>query len=175
MNEFIEKNRRLLKFYCIAARIFGWVLICGGTIWFLLFVLVTLAVSDAAGTIGWPYTTENFIYSFTSFVFEFVLPGLIALLVAQLVRYMLENEYMPGWILRYGDKVLYVYAALLIGQNVLIYYVLHVVVFEKNSPGRLLLVQPLVVPLTAKILILVGLGQILRRILLVIEESKTLV
>jgi hypothetical protein len=46
---------------------------------------------------------------------------------------------------------------------------------EKNSPGRLLLVQPLVVPLATKILILVGLGQILRRILLVIEESKTLV
>jgi len=50
MNEFIEKNRQLLRFYCLAARIFGWVLICGGTIWFLLFVLVTLAVSDAAGT-----------------------------------------------------------------------------------------------------------------------------
>ena len=175
MNEFIEKNRQLLRFYCLAARIFGWVLICGGTIWFLLFVLVTLAVSDAAGTTGWPYTSENFLYASVSFIFEFVLPGFIALLVAQLIRYMLENEYTPGWILRYGDKVLYVYAALLIGHNILTYYILHVVLFEKNSPGRLLLVQPLVVPLAAKVLILVGLGQILRRILLVIEESKTLV
>lgn len=175
MNEFIEKNRRLLRFYCLAARIFGWVLICGGTIWFLLFVLVTLAVSDAAGTIGWPYTSENFLYSSVSYVFEFALPGLIALLVAQLIRYMLENEYTPGWILRYGDKVLYVYAALLIGQNVLIYYILHVVLLGKNSPGRLLLVQPLVVPLATKILILVGLGQVLRRLMHVIEESKTLV
>ena len=175
MNEFIEKNRQLLRFYCLAARIFGWVLICGGTIWFLLFVLVILAVNDAAGSIGWPHTSENFLYACKSFVFEFVLPGLIALLVAQLIRYMLENEYTPGRILRYGDKVLYVYAALLIGQNVLIYYILHVVLLEKNSPGRLLLVQPLVVPLATKILILVGLGQILRRILLVIEESKTLV
>lgn len=175
MNEFIEKNRRLLKFYCLAARIFGWVLICGGTIWFLLFLLVTLVVSDAAGTIGWPHTSENFLYASVSFVFEFVLPGLFALLVAQLIRYMLENEYTPGWILRYGDKVLYAFAALLIGHNILIYYVLHVVLLEKNSPVRLLLVQPLAVPLAAKILILVGLGQILRRILLVIEESKTLV
>lgn len=175
MKEFIEKNRQLLKFYCIAGRIFGWVLICGGTIWFLLFVLVTLAVNDAAGTIGWPHTSENFIYASTSFVFEFVLPGLIALLVAQLIRYMLESEYTPGRILQYGDKVLYVYAALLIGHNILIYYIVHVVLLERNSPGRLLLVQPLVVPLAAKILILVGLGQILRRILLVIEESKTLV
>ncbi len=175
MNEFIEKNRRLLTFYCLAARIFGWVLLCGGTIWFLLFVLVTLAVSDAAGEIGWPHTSENFLYASVSFVFEFVLPGLLALLIAQLIRYMLESEYTPGRILRYGDKIVYGYAVLLTGQNILIYYILHVVLLESNSPGRLLLVQPLVVPLAAKILILVGLGQILRRILLVIEESKTLV
>jgi len=175
MNEFIEKNRRLLKFYCLAARIFGWVLICGGTIWFLLFVLVTLAVNDAAGTIGWPHTSENFVYASTSFVFQFVMPGLIALLVAQLIRYMLETEYKPGWILLCGDKILYVYAALLIGQNILMYYVLRVGLLTQDSPGHLVFIQPLVVPLAAKILILVGLGQILRRILPVIEESKTLV
>jgi len=175
MNEFIKQNRRLLKFYCIAAQIFGWVLICGGTIWFLLFVLVTLAVSDAAGTIGWPYTSENFAYASTSFVFEFILPGLIALLVAQLIRYTLETEYKPSWILRYGDKVLYVYSALLIGQNILMYYFLRNELLGKYGSGHLLFIQPSIVPLAAKILILVGLGQILRRILPVIEESKTLV
>ncbi len=175
MNEFIEKNRRLLKFYCMATRIFGWVLICGGTIWFLLFVLVTLAVSDAAGSIGWPYTLDNFVYSTSSYVFEFVLLGLIALVVAQLIRYLLESEYTPGYILRFGDKILYVYAALLISQNTLIYYILHLGLLSTLRPGRFLLIQPLIVPLAAKILILVGLGQILRRILNVIEEAKTLV
>jgi hypothetical protein len=175
MNEFIERNRRLLKFYCVAARICGWVLLCGGTIWFLLFILVTLAVNDAAGTIGWPYTSENFIYALVSFTFEFVLPGLIALLLAQLIRYMLESDYQPAWILRCGDKILYVYAALLIGQNALLYYALQVGLPGEQGPGHLLIVQPLVVPLVVKILILVGLGQILRRLIPVIEESKTLV
>lgn len=142
----------------------------------MLFVLVTLAVSDAAGTIGWPYASENFIYASVSFVFEFVMPGLIALLLAQLVRYMLESDYKPSWILRCGDKILYVYAALLIVQNILIYYALPSRVgLLGNGPGHLLLVQPLIVPLATKILILVGLGQILRRIIPVIEESKTLV
>ncbi|MHC4511877.1 MAG: hypothetical protein ACYTAO_23515 [Planctomycetota bacterium] len=175
MNEFIERNKRLLRFYCVAARICGWALLFGGTIWFLLFVLVTLAVSDAAGTIGWPYTSENFIYASVSFTFEFLLPGLIALLLAQLVRYMLESDYQPAWILQCGDKILYVYAVLLIGQNALIYYALQVGLLAKQGPGHLLLVQPLMVPLVVKMLILVGLGQILRRIIPVIEESKTLI
>ena len=175
MNEFIEKNRRLLKFYCTAARIFGWVLICGGTIWFLLFVLLTLAVEDAAGEIGWPHTLDNFVYSTSSYVFEFVMLGLVALLVAQLIRYMLESEHTTGYILRFGDKILYVYAALLIGQNTLIYYVLNRESLSTLKPGHFIFVRPLIVPLATKVLILVGLGQIFRRILNVIEESKTLV
>jgi hypothetical protein len=175
MNEFIEKNRRLLKFYCTAARIFGWVLICGGTIWFLLFVLGILAVDDAAGTIGWPHTLDNFVYSTSSFVFEFVMLGMIALLVAQLIKYMLESEYTTSYILRFGDKILYTYAALLIGQNTLIYYVLNRELLSTLKPGHFIFIKPLIVPLATKVLILVGLGQILRRILDVLEESKTLV
>ena len=140
-----------------------------------MFVLLTLAVEDAAGTIGWPYTIDNFVYSTSSYVVEFALLGLVALLVAQLIRYMLEGENTPGHILRFGDKILYVYAAILIGQSTLIYYVLHLGLLSTLRPGRFLLVQPLIVPLAAKILILVGLGQIFRRILNVIEEAKTLV
>jgi len=175
MNEFIEKNRRLLKFYCTAARIFGWVLICGGTIWFLMFVLVTLAVSDAAGEIGWPYTLDNFVYSTSSFVFEFVMLGLIAFLVAQLIRYMLESKYTPGYVLQFGDKILYTYAALLIVQYTLIYYVFNRESLSTLKPGHFIFIKPLIVPLATKVLILVGLGQILRRILNVLEEAKTLV
>ena len=175
MQEFIEKNRRLLKFYYTAGRISGWVLICGGTIWFLMFVLLTLAVDDAAGEIGWPNTIDNFVYSSSSYVFEFAMLGLVALLVAQLIRYMLESEYTPGFILRFGDKILYVYAALLIVQNTLVHYVLNPELLSTLKPGHFIFIKPLIVPLATKVLILVGLGQILRRLLNVIEESKTLV
>ncbi|MBN1806952.1 MAG: hypothetical protein JW837_17015 [Sedimentisphaerales bacterium] len=175
MNEFIEKNRRLLKFYYTAARACGWVLICGGTIWFLMFVLLTLAVNDAAGTIGWPYTVDNFVYSSSSYVFVFAMLGLVALLVAQLIRYMLESEYTPGYILRLGDKILYVYAVFLVGQNTLVHYILNPELLSTLKPGHFFFVKPLIVPLATKVLILVGLGQILPRLLNVIEESKTLV
>jgi hypothetical protein len=175
MNEFIEKNRQLLKFYCSAARIFGWVLLCGGTIWFLMFVLLTLAVDDAAGEIGWPYTLDNFVYSISSYVYEFAMLGLVALLVAQLIRYMLEIKYTPGHILRFGDKILYIYAAFLIVQKTLVHYILNPELLSTLKPGFYIFNKPLIVPMATKVLILVGLGQILRRILNVLEESKTLV
>jgi len=175
MNEFIEKNRGLLRLYYIAARFIGWVLIIGGGIWFLLFVLCILAVSDAAGSLDWPYTNENFLYASSVFVFDFVFTGLLVLVVGQLIRYILETEYRPRWLLRCADKILYVYAVVVIGQAISRYYILHASLMEKFGSGHLLLIQPQVVPLTAKILIIVALGVILRRVMPVIEESKTLV
>ncbi len=175
MKGFIEKNRRLLRTYSVAARIIGWVLIFGGGFWFLLFVFCILAVSDAAGSIGWPHTDENFLYASSAFVFDFVFPGLLALVVGQLIRYILETEYKAGWLLRFGDKILYVYAVAVIGLTVSRYCILHADLLEKFGSGRLLFIQPIVVPLAAKVLIIVALGIILRRVLSVVEESKTLV
>ena len=33
--------------------------------------------------------------------------GLLALGIAQLIKYLLETDYKPGWILRNADKLLY--------------------------------------------------------------------
>jgi len=142
MNEFIEKNRGLLRLYSTAARVIGWVLIIGGVIWFLLFVLCVLAVSDAAGTIGWPYTDENFLYASSVFVFDFVFTGLLVLVVGQLIRYTLETEYRPRWLLQYSDKILYAYAVVVIARAISRYYILHANLLEKFGSGRLLLIQP---------------------------------
>ena len=98
MNTFIEKNKGLLKFYCVAARIIGWV---------LLIRAATETVSILSG--------------YSSFSIPFVMPitiliriliGLVVLGVAQFIRYLLETEYKPGWILRHGEKILYLYAVL---------------------------------------------------------------
>jgi hypothetical protein len=45
----------------------------------------------------------------------------------------------------------------------------------ESETSRLLFIQPFLLPTVAKVLILVGLGQIIHRIIPVIEESKTLV
>lgn len=175
MKKFLEENKGLLKFYCIAARIVGWVLVCGGTVWFLLYVLCILVVSDAAGELRWPHTLKNVIYSTSSFVFEFLFPGLIALIVAQLIGYMIANKNKDSRLLQYGEYVLYAYAVLVIGKAVLQYYLWHGIILEGQGAGGLLFIQPLIVPVAAKVLIIIGLAQALRRVMPVIEEWKTLV
>jgi hypothetical protein len=175
MKRFLEENKGLLKLYCTAARITGWALVCGGTVWFLLYALCILAVSDAAGKLRWPHTLKNAAYSTSSFVFELLFPGLIVLIVAQLIEYIIANKNKHGWLLQYGEYVLYTYAALVIGKVVLQYYLWHGIIFEGQGVRGLLFIQPLVIPVAAKVLIIIGLAQALRRIMPVIEDWKTLV
>jgi len=161
MNEFIEKNRRLLRFYCVAARIIGWVLLTVPGIIALVEVL--------KGSL--PGGNKLLILMVRAVVLNFMFLGLIALGVAQFIRYVFERQYQPGWILRNADKILYVYAVLIVlgavwqcvSQTMITYSL-----FFSFLVTWLL-------PAIAKALILTGLGQILRRILPVIEESRTLV
>jgi hypothetical protein len=175
MTNFIEKNAALLKFYSIAARIIGWVLICGGTIWFLLFALCILAARDAAGELRWPHETENVMYATSAAIFDFVFPGLIALVLAQLARRLVQDEYQPGRLLRFGDIILYAYAGLVICRAALTYYIWRVGLLGNYTAGHLLFVQPMVIPVIAKVLIIAGLAYVLRRVLPIIEEWKSLV
>jgi hypothetical protein len=175
MVKFSEKNKNVLKLYSNAARTIGWVLICGGTIWFLIYVFWILSVSDAAGELVWPHTSRNVIYSSSSFVFELLFPGLIAIIVAQLIAYIIADENKQPRLLRYGRLVLYAYAALIIGKAALQYCLWHGIMLEEQTTAGLLFIQPLIVPVAAKVLIIVALAQALRRLLPVIEESKTLV
>ena len=46
---------------------------------------------------------------------------------------------------------------------------------EVSQRYRMLFIQPLLSPLPAKIILLIGAGMIIRRLLPVIDESKTLV
>jgi len=169
MNAFIEQNKRLLRFYCVAARIIGGVLIFGGFIWFLLILAGPLQkVSAGRGQI------EIILYSASSLVFDFLSPGLIALGVTDFITCLLQKEYRPGPILRNGKAFLYLYAAFLVGGAAVEYF-WYIRIVEEFRPSHLLFAQALLLPIAAKVLILVGLAQILKRIMPVIEESKTLV
>jgi hypothetical protein len=110
-------------------------------------------------------------------LFDFMLPGLIALGVMQFIRYVFEDTDKPGCILRNADRLFYMYAVFLALKSYFKYLFFTEWYAEAISlePSRLLFIQPFLLPTVAKILILVGLGQILRRLLTVIEESKTLV
>jgi hypothetical protein len=170
MNEFIKQNRRLLKCYCTAALIIGWLLIAGGFLWFIP-TLMSLNIDDLYKG------ADAILYAVSAMLFDFLLPGLIALGVMQFIRYLFEDTTKPGRILRNAHWFFYIYAVFLIMITYLKYFwniTWYAEVIESET-SRLLFIQPFLLPTVAKVLILVGLGQIIRRIIPVIEESKTLV
>lgn len=167
MNQISEQNRRWLHIYGKVARVFAGVI--------LLVLAITFVVSWAKGNYG-NWQQQGPIETPVRFILWLVfnlIPPIFALGVAQLITYVLEEQEQPGWILRHLDKVLYFYAILLIvyqvwflkrtGQG-----------FIGGMPGLWFVLYPLF-PTIAKALVLVGLGLLLRRVLSIIEESKTLV
>jgi len=167
MNEFIEKNKGLLRFYYIAARIFGWCILLVAAIMIIAEILSGGRFIGAKGL--------DRLYMLEGLLFRYMLPAFLALLVAQFIRYLYEVEHQPGWILRYGDKILYIYAVMVV-LNAIWQHVYFVFLQHGDLGISKLFYVFLTVLLTgAKALILLGFAQILRRILPVIEESKTLV
>jgi len=194
MNEFIEKNRRLLKFYCVAARIIGWALL------FLPVIIVIWSLLTGTGRYGdflslLPHIEKRLMYreafplangqvNLLSLVIRFVLPGLLMLGLAQFIRYLSEKNYRQGWTLRCGEAILYLYAVLIIAKVFLIYVLgtgLQANIYNVGGlRAGIYHVDPLAILASAlitaaKVVILIGLGQILARVIPVIEESKTLV
>ena len=181
MTQFIEKHRRLLQAYCLIARILGWVLMLGGVFWLF-----------AIGKNCWPIKEEqqqiNFLlYVISALVYDFVIPGFLAFAIGGLLDYLLRPMKKPPLILGMTDKLCYFYAVFLIikllisigsiksGDSPWIVNLRYLAIPEISEQTRILLLQPLLVTTLAKILLLIGIGMILHRLLPVIEESKTLV
>lgn len=170
MNAFIKKNGRSLKFYSKILQIMGPLMLVCGIAWG-----VFGATQQISKFGDWEAMEEALhagpVQAGTSFLL-----GLILLIVAQLIRYLFNTEYQPGWILRHGDKVLYTHAAFIFVHSLWFckrylsgQYSFHTLsqVLEVSNALSYMLIRLSIV------LILVGTGQILRRILLAIKELKT--
>jgi len=172
MNEFIEKNRRLLHFYCEILRTIGSLILILGVIGG--FAMIILKLVTQFGYWQVPKNYEMVISLMPLGIFNIMFYGLAVLGFVQFIKYLVEEDYQPGWILRHGDIFFYLYA---------LFSILSVVRAYTTIPGLLSLSSytgvfktlMIVFSITVRVLILVGFGQILRRILPVIEESKTLV
>ena len=170
MNEFIEKNRRLLMFYCIAARIIGWVIVILSVmpaLSILFFFIVKPAFFHEFLLPTMPKVLNNLL----GVLFDLLLLGVIVLGVAQLIRYVSESKYQPGWLLRHGTGILYLFAVLKFVGSVVRYFFLLPAITPIDSVS----IQIYLLVDVAKMLILIGLADILKRVLPVIQESKTLV
>ena len=167
---FIEKNRKLILFYYWAARIGGWVFLC----WALL-AAMGHSIALATRIVDWEEFNRYCQQDVPWGAFSNMLPtGLVALGIAQLIWYLLKTDRKPRLILRNADKLLYAYTAILVGYYCWVSVVEVQVHFNEpyDFPARLIL---LVMFILIKLLALVGLAQILKRLLPMIEESRTLV
>ncbi|MGD0551760.1 MAG: hypothetical protein ABSB25_03830 [Sedimentisphaerales bacterium] len=181
MTQFIEKHRRLLQAYCLIARILGWVLLLGGVFWVFCFMKSLQTIPS--GRIRTPEEAREVFdivtYIATSVFYDFIIPGFLAFAIAGLLDYLLRPMKRPPLVLRITDKLCYIYAAFLILKAIKLNSWFERLTItqipEIAKQTHLLLVQPLLVTTLAKILLLIGIGMILHRLLPVIEESKTLV
>jgi len=170
--EAVQDKRKLLRFFCIIVQLLGWALVLAGVIWFVMFVSAGPSETNQE-RVGTNEEIELMLTAISVFSFDFFFVGLAAVILSQFARHVFDRQYKPGLMLRCGDKILYFFVVIGIYWAAFRYF-LYVETFDDSS-FRFLLAQSLILPTLVKVLILVGLAQILKRILPVIEESKTLV
>lgn len=153
----IERNRRLLQFYYIVARIIGLIFLLMGVC-----VLLNLLLFSKTNGNQEPFKTATFVLVLFG-GFKYVFYALIVRGAGELIRCLFVDEYSPNWTLRHGSKILYLYAVFLIGSCVWSYVCIEIV---SEASLRYLVHETIV-----KVLVAVGLGRILQRIVMPIIEA----
>ena len=163
MHVFIEKNDRFLRLCCCMARFFG--------LFFLGIVLLAIIMPPFVGGFFNGRDESNFR------IIMYVIPALMVLFQAllllgieQLIKCLIISDYKPNWILRYADKIIYLFIVfLLVKVTVLMPY-------TQNAAGyNLLILLTSIAGVTIKIIIWIGIALLLKKIVPIIQESKTLV
>ncbi len=158
----LERNKKSVKAYCTVLRVAGWVLLVGGVLTAIWHV------------IAMPRIPRYMLYLFLpEYVDSYLYPPILALVLAQLITYIFDREYQPGWLLRTAERIIYLYAVLVLLQTVLRY--IYFITGFTTPQNEWLICSVLTLLLLAKLTILIGLGRLLRLVMPMIEESRTLV
>jgi hypothetical protein len=134
-------------------------------------VLLVLEASQTGGRVNLEGTLGMLKRSNTIFINI----GLASLGFAQLVRYLCGNGHKMGLLLRYGEKIFYLCAIIVIwGVGVEVWLVATGRMGGNSSLDLrwLMFFMPTLLYKSAKVLILVGLGQFLKQLIAAIEGSK---
>jgi hypothetical protein len=169
MNTFIEKNISWLEFYSAASRILGWTMI------FSVCLFIFAGLMGVNWGLTWEVPEERSVFlSILGMIientFNWLPVGIILLGVGQLIKFICEDAYKMPWLLRNGAKILYIFAVLAFSRSFIFYF------YQDMMHVNLQIhVIKTIYFLLADILILVGLGNILKRVLPIIEEHKSLI
>lgn len=166
---FVAENRRFLKLSSDVARFYGLLLL------FVAGMTVAMPAFIAVSGMMEPDTLKQWFGLQTlSRLLTLVLGGLLALALAEFIRYVTAGEGEPKWILRHADKTMFAYAVFIAVASVSL--------AGKAMPGgprsdfsNLIPLVFMVIHAVGTPLILIGVGITLRKILPIIRESKTLV
>ncbi|HOC63550.1 MAG: hypothetical protein RBS72_10715 [Sedimentisphaerales bacterium] len=165
---FIAENRGFLRLCAGAARFYGLLFLFLAGMMVALPAFLMLSGMEADKLRFW-------LGAMTLWrLLSLVLGGLLALALAELITYVMEGEGAPKWILQHADKVLFVYAAF----STVVRVCLAASTISHGSRWRsseIISVAFMLLHAIATPLILVGIGIALRKILPIIQESKTLV
>lgn len=110
----IEQNKRFLFWSYQAARVFGLLFLSFGVLLILsLLTFLGYDMEKLSAQAAWKGYLDSYLFIGINYVFY----SLIAFGIGELLLYLLNSQYKPGWTLLYADRILYVYAVFLIFKN----------------------------------------------------------
>ena len=164
-DEKVPKEKYLtLRVFCIALELIGWLLIACGVVWF---------VRSIESDIDLEKNLEKAISLVSLYSFDFIFIGLVSIILARLSRFTADRSFHKSLLLCCGPKIVYLFAVFTLVWTAFRWRIYKNTIEDIN--WQTVLIQSLFLPAVAKFLILICLAQILKRILPVIEEYKSLV
>lgn len=172
-SRFLTENRGLLRLCAGAARFCGLFALLGTGV--LVAVMVVVIVSDARGLDA----VEQSRAQLQSAIPHIVFYGFVALILAEFISYLLAEQGEPKWILRHGDKIIFAYVVYATVMSILAVAGLREVDREIGTGASLrdahLWLAFAIVALIVRMLIWIGIAIVLRKIVPIVRESKTLI
>jgi hypothetical protein len=166
VNTFIEENKRLLRMCYLAAIILGWLLLALG-----FSAVVGHSIALISRMDDWGEFKKYYFYGIWD-VINGVPIGFLALGIGQFIRYVYDNKYKPGWILRNVQKLIFIYAIVF---GIFVVFSTAIAFPHWGWVERTLRLLAAVIWGTGKIMLLIAVALILKRVMPIIEESRTLV
>ncbi len=168
MNTFIKENERFLRICFSALRISGWL---------LLVISLCSPVVSIVLLRNYESGIEQVIITWLLIGFSLMFLGLLGIGLAQLIRYLLDSNYRPGFILRHGDKFIYAYVILtLVAATKHIFDSVRFLGMSIMEGQLTILLSNSItqaVYLAAKAFILLGIAQLLKRLMPIMYTFKT--
>lgn len=177
--DFINKNERFLRLCCNLARFFGLLLLA--LVAFILITILLLGIlkdnSSAQHLQGFVKMLPELLPKILpNVILRFLFPAFLLLGIEQLIKCLIVSDFKPNWILRFSDKIIYIYSGLFFADFAYSSTCIQAINNYSGHDTAFAFTFMISGILTfIKILIWIGIALLLKRILPIIQESKTLV